>query len=100
MFLKNSKKTTNMLNNHANLALVADESGKITSYQIEAIKRYLKRYLKKKVIILFRAHPNSPITKKPNDIRRGRGKGNLIYHTLCTNMTVKILNSTPVQSSS
>jgi len=79
LFVKNSKKMTNMLNNYANIALIANESGKITSYQIESIKRYLKRYLKKKAIILFRAYPNIPITKKPNDIRRGRGKGNVIY---------------------
>lgn len=79
LFIKNSKKTTNMLNNYANIALIAQESGRITSYQIEAIKRYLKRYLKKKAIILFRKYPSNPITKKPNDIRRGRGKGSVIY---------------------
>ena len=46
---------------------------------MESIRRFLRRTLKKKAQIFFRIFPNTPITKKPNDIRLGRGKGNLKY---------------------
>ena len=72
-----SSKTS--LNKYGNIALVADESGKITNFQMESIRRFLRRFLKKKAQIFFRVFPNTPITKKPNDVRLGRGKGNVKY---------------------
>ena len=66
-------------NKYGNIALVAKQSGKITNYQLEAIRRFLRRFLKKKAQIFFRIFPNTPITKKPNDVRLGRGKGNVKY---------------------
>jgi len=66
-------------NKYGNVLLLAAETGKITNYQIEAIRRFLRRFLKKKAQIFFRVFPNLPITKKPNDVRLGRGKGNLKY---------------------
>ena len=59
--------------------LVAAESGKVTNFQLEALRRFLRRFLKKKAQIFFRVFPSVPITKKPNDVRLGRGKGNLKY---------------------
>ena len=61
-------------------ALVAKTSGIITNFQIEAIRRFLRRKLKKKAQIFFRVFPFFNITKKPNDVRLGRGKGNPKYH--------------------
>ena len=66
-------------NIYGNISLIANETGKITNFQIESIRRFLRRFLKKKAQIFFRMFPNTPITKKPNDIRLGRGKGNLKY---------------------
>jgi len=66
-------------NKFSNISLIAVESGRITNFQIEAIKRFLKRFLKKKAQIFFRVFPSTPITKKPNDVRLGRGKGNIKY---------------------
>jgi ribosomal protein L16 len=66
-------------NKYGNISLIANETGKITNFQIESIRRFLRRFLKKKAQIFFRIFPNTPITKKPNDIRLGRGKGNLKY---------------------
>jgi len=61
------------------LALITHECGYITNFQIEASRQFLRRFLKKKSKIFFRIFPNTPISKKPNDIRLGRGKGNLKY---------------------
>ena len=66
-------------NKYGNIALVCDETGKITNYQLESIRRFLRRFLKKKAQIFFRIFPSTPITKKPHDVRLGRGKGNLKY---------------------
>ena len=79
LFIKNSKKSCNITNKYGYLSLVAEESGKITNFQHESIRRFLRRFLKKKAQIFFRIFPNVPITKKPNDVRQGRGKGNIKY---------------------
>jgi len=63
----------------SNTCLIACESGIITNFQIESVRRFLRRYLKKKAQIFFRIFPNLPITKKPNEVRLGRGKGPLKY---------------------
>jgi large subunit ribosomal protein L16 len=77
MTAKNINKITNP--QFANFCIVANQSGIITNFQMESIRRYLRRYLKKKAQIFFRIFPNTPITKKPNEVRLGRGKGNLKY---------------------
>lgn len=66
-------------NKYGNLSLIAMETSKITNFQIESLRRFLRRLLKKKAQIFFRIFPNLPITKKPNDVRLGRGKGNVKY---------------------
>ena len=63
----------------SNICLVASESGIITNFQMESIRRFLRKFLKKKAQLFFRLFPNIPITKKPNEIRLGRGKGKLKY---------------------
>jgi large subunit ribosomal protein L16 len=63
----------------SNFYLVANQSGIITNFQMEAVRRFLRRFLKKKAQLFFRIFPNTPITKKPNEVRLGRGKGNLKY---------------------
>ena len=72
------KSKTNKMN-FGDFSLIALESGKITNFQIESIRRFLRRFLKKKAKINFRVFPSMPITKKPNEVRLGRGKGPLKY---------------------
>jgi large subunit ribosomal protein L16 len=78
---KISSKTNNKISflRFSNFCLVASESGIITNFQIESIRRFLRKFLKKKAQIFFRLFPNIPITKKPNEVRLGRGKGKLKY---------------------
>jgi len=59
--------------------LIANQSGIITNFQIESIRRLLRRLLKKKAQLFFRLVLDKPITKKPNEVRLGKGKGNLKY---------------------
>jgi large subunit ribosomal protein L16 len=79
LFVKNSKNSTIKSNRYACLSLVATQSGKITNFQQESLRRFLRRFLKKKARIFFNTSPNTPITKKPNDVRQGRGKGTVKY---------------------
>ncbi len=63
------------------IGLIAKEAGFIPNFQIEAIRLFLRRFLKKRAQLFFSIFPNQPVTKKPNEIRLGRGKGNFKYWT-------------------
>jgi large subunit ribosomal protein L16 len=67
------------MNKFASTSLITKESGKITNFQFEALRKSLRRTLKKKAQIFFRIFPSIPITKKSNNVRLGRGKGNVSY---------------------
>lgn len=56
-------------------ALQATECGHITSRQIEAARIALSRSIKKGGKILIRIFPDKPRTKKPLEVRQGKGKG-------------------------
>lgn len=51
----------------------------ITSRQIEAARRAMSRYVKRGGKIWIRIFPDKPITKKPLEVRQGKGKGNVEY---------------------
>jgi len=59
--------------------LISANSGIVTNFQLENLRLYLKRNLKKKSQQIVRIFPTLPITKKPNEIRLGRGKGSVSY---------------------
>lgn len=59
--------------------LKAMERGKITSRQIEAARRAMTRHVKRVGKIWIRMFPDTPITKKPLEVRMGKGKGNVEY---------------------
>jgi len=58
-------------------ALKALEPAWISSRQIEAARRAMTRYVKRGGKIWIRIFPDKPITKKPNEVRMGSGKGSL-----------------------
>lgn len=74
----NSKNKIKKLN-QSKFALIASEAGYIPNYQMQAIRLFLRRTLKKRAQIFIKFFPNRPITKKPNEVRLGRGKGNTKY---------------------
>lgn len=53
--------------------------GRITARQIEAARRAISRYVKRGGKIWIRIFPDKPITKKPLEVRMGKGKGNVEY---------------------
>ncbi len=60
-------------------ALKATTRGRITARQIEAARRAMTRYIKRGGKIWIRIFPDVPITKKPLEVRQGKGKGNVEY---------------------
>lgn len=61
-------------------AIKALEPAWITSRQIEAARRAMTRYIKRGGKIWIRIFPDKPITKKPNEVRMGSGKGNIDHY--------------------
>ena len=57
--------------------LKALENDRITSRQIESARRAMTRYIKRGGKIWIRIFPHTPITKKPAEVRMGKGKGAL-----------------------
>lgn len=55
-------------------------SGWITSRQIEAARRAMTRYVKRGGKIWIRIFPDKPVTKKPNEVGMGKGKGSLDHY--------------------
>lgn len=55
------------------------EIGRINSKQIEAVRRVISRKLKRLGKIHIRIFPNTPVTKKPIEIRMGKGKGSVDF---------------------
>lgn len=59
--------------------LQATERGRITARQIEAARRAMTRHIKRGGKIWIRIFPDVPISKKPLEVRMGKGKGNVEY---------------------
>lgn len=55
------------------------EPGRITARQIEAVRIILARTMKRMGKIWIRVFPDKPITKKPAEVRMGKGKGSPEY---------------------
>jgi large subunit ribosomal protein L16 len=53
--------------------------GRITARQIEAARRALTRHVKRGAKVWIRIFPDKPITKKPLEVRQGKGKGAVEY---------------------
>jgi len=61
-------------------ALKAETAERITSRQIEAARRAMTRYVKRGGKIWIRIFPDTPITKKPAEVRMGSGKGSVDHY--------------------
>ena len=59
--------------------LKATSRGRVTARQIEAARRAMTRYIKRGGKVWIRIFPDVPITKKPIEVRMGKGKGNVEY---------------------
>ncbi|MDE0250160.1 MAG: 50S ribosomal protein L16 [Gammaproteobacteria bacterium] len=59
--------------------LKAVTRGRVTARQIEAARRAMTRHIKRGGKIWIRMFPDVPVTKKPLEVRQGKGKGNVEY---------------------
>ena len=59
--------------------LKATTRGRVTARQIEAARRAMTRHIKRGGKIWIRIFPDKPITKKPLEVRQGKGKGSVEY---------------------
>ena len=54
--------------------------GPMTGQQIEAARVTISRHLKRKGKLWIRVFPHKPVTKKPQEVRMGQGKGPVEYY--------------------
>lgn len=64
--------------------LKAVDRGRITARQIEAARRAMTRHVKRGGKVWIRVFPDKPVTKKPIEVRMGKGKGNVEYWVALT----------------
>jgi len=55
--------------------LKATTGGRLTNRQIESARIAMTRYMKREGQVWIRIFPDKPITKKPQEVRMGKGKG-------------------------
>jgi len=64
-------------------AIKSLETSFITSRQLEAARQAVSRYMKREGNVWIRIFPDKPITKKPAEVRMGKGKGAVEYYVAC-----------------
>ena len=61
-------------------AIQALEPGRITSRQIEAARIAMTRHIKRGGQVWIKVFPDTPVTKKPAEVRQGKGKGSVDHY--------------------
>jgi large subunit ribosomal protein L16 len=59
--------------------LKAQEPERVTARQIEAARRAITREMKRAGRVWIRVFPDLPVSKKPTEVRMGKGKGSVEY---------------------
>jgi large subunit ribosomal protein L16 len=65
--------------NFGSYGLKALEPERITARQIEAARRAITRHIKRQGRLWIRVFPDVPVSKKPAEVRQGKGKGSVEY---------------------
>jgi large subunit ribosomal protein L16 len=63
--------------NFGAFGMKAMEPGRISARQIEAARRAITRHLKRVGRVWIRIFPDVPVSKKPAEVRMGKGKGSV-----------------------
>lgn len=61
---------------YGQFALQSQGHERITSRQIESARQAMTRYIKRGGNIWIRIFPHTPVSRKPQDVKMGSGKGN------------------------
>ncbi len=65
--------------NFGSHGLKAMEPDRVTSRQIEATRRAITRHMKRAGRVWIRIFPDVPVSKKPTEVRMGKGKGSVEF---------------------
>ena len=65
--------------NFGSFGLKSTEPERVTARQIEAARRAITRHIKRQGRLWIRIFPDVPVTKKPAEVRQGKGKGSVEY---------------------
>ncbi len=65
--------------NFGSYGLKALEAERVTARQIEAARRAMTRQMKRAGRVWIRIFPDLPVSKKPTEVRMGKGKGSVEY---------------------
>ncbi|MEO1038367.1 MAG: 50S ribosomal protein L16 [Pseudomonadota bacterium] len=65
--------------NFGSYGLKAIEPERVTARQIEATRRAITRHMKRAGRVWIRIFPDLPVSKKPTEVRMGKGKGSPEY---------------------
>ena len=65
--------------NYGSYGLKAMEPERITSRQIESARKAITRHLKRAGRMWIRIFPDVPVSKKPAEVRMGKGKGSVEF---------------------
>jgi large subunit ribosomal protein L16 len=65
--------------NFGSVGLKAISPNRITARQIEAARRAITRHIKRQGKVFIRIFPDVPVSKKPLEVRQGKGKGSVEY---------------------
>ena len=65
--------------NFGTYGLKALEPERVTARQIEAARRAMTRHMKRQGRVWIRIFPDVPVSKKPTEVRMGKGKGSVEY---------------------
>ena len=66
--------------NFGSYGLKAITAERVTSRQIEAARRAITRHMKRAGKVWIRIFPDVPVSKKPTEVRMGKGKGSPEYY--------------------
>jgi large subunit ribosomal protein L16 len=65
--------------NFGSIGLKAMSPNRITARQIEASRRAITRHIRRQGKVFIRIFPDVPVSKKPLEVRQGKGKGSVEY---------------------
>ncbi len=65
--------------NFGQFGLKSTEPERVTARQIEAARRAITRHMKRQGRVWIRIFPDVPVSKKPTEVRMGKGKGSVEY---------------------
>ncbi len=65
--------------NFGSFGLKAVEPNRVTSRQIESARRAINHHMRRQGRVWIRIFPDVPVSKKPTEVRMGKGKGSVEY---------------------